>query len=458
MKIKSIIVKNSLLCSSLALAFSAQSNELNEFFQRAIDTDPSIRLAHQRNMADEAQVKERQAAYLPQVVLRFDRARTRKDVLFATQQAVDGNKSKYQTDASSLQLTQRIFDVGAIAGVRSAAADQERSAFEVDVAAQNRWVELLKTYLSGSEALERFAVTQSKTRFLEARAQRERAEVANGRMRPGELAATEADLAQSLVEFKTAQSDYQRAQDDLCRFVDQVDCPAIKAFGFNGEMTEPEFVMDSETSTYLAVSPDQLALDAGVKRQRFEVELMNAGHYPRVNFEIERRRDDNGGSIFDGASLVESTIAHIKVEWDLFNSGATRAAERRAMAIEEGLRQSKEMELRDAIKRMRAAERLMRTSIQSDSALLASVKARDEVVALLARQVEAGTEIPERLFEAHYESTQAIAARQAAHRLYFSARVDYDRLLGKVGPSTVDALSIAASDDALVEQASAYMK
>lgn len=439
------VVNKSLACVLVAYPLASQSAGIEEFFFQAMASDPALSQAAHRAQSDQHLVDERRSAYLPQLQLRYDHTKTNKNILYSSQTALDGNVSSYPTDGTALVLSQKIVDVATYRGIRSAQADASKSQSEVDVVRQNRRVELLKTYMGGVEALERFQVAQASVQYLQERATRDAREVAAGRLRPSEQARSLAELAQARVDLLTARSDYRRINQDLCRFVAQASCPTIAALNLAEPLPPVSPLAEAAMRDALDASPDQQALQAGIDRQRHEAEAARAGWFPRVQAEFERRRDDNGGSIFDGSSRIDTQMFRVKLQWDLFNSGGTNAALRRNLAIADALRDAKEADYRESVRKLLAAESTLDNAVQKDQSMREAAQARAEVVRLVERQVAAGTETVVRLREVELELVQAEVARQTARRFYLSSRIDRDRVFGRVDTDTIALLARMAT-------------
>ncbi len=434
--------------ASLAVAWplSGQASSLEDFFHKAVSGDPSVNQAGHRALSDQHLVDERRSAYLPQLQLRYDHTKTNKNILYSSQTALDGNVSSYPTDGAALVLSQKIVDVATYRGIRSAQAEASKSQSEVDVVRQNRRVELFKTYMSGVEALERFQVAEASMRFLQERAARDARELAAGRLRPSEQARGQAELAQARVDLETARSDYRRINGDLCRFVADAACPVIAALNLAEPLPPVAPMAEADLRGALDASPDQQALQAGIDRQRHEAEAARAGWFPRVQAELERRRDDNGGSIFDGSSRIDTQMFRLKLQWDLFNGGGTNAALRRNLAIADALRDAKEADYRESVRKLQAAESALDNAQKKDQSMREAAQARAEVVRLLERQVAAGTETLVRLREVQLELVQAEVARQTARRIYVASRIDRDRVFGRVDADAIAFLGRLATD------------
>ncbi len=439
------VLSKSIACALVAYPLAGRAAGIEAFFDQAVSTDPALSQAVNRAQSDQHLIDERRSAYLPQLQLRHDYTKTNKNILYSSQTALDGNVSSYPTDGTALVLSQKIVDVATYRGIRSAQADASKSQSEVDVVRQNRRVELFKTYMSGVEALERFQVAEASVRYLQERASRDAREVAAGRLRPSEHARSLAELAQARVDLQAARSDYRRINQDLCRFVAQAACPTIAALNLAEPLPPVSPMAEADARAALEASPDLQALQAGIERQRHEAEAARAGWFPRVQAELERRRDDNGGSIFDGSSRIDTRMFRVKLQWDLFNSGGTNAALRRNLAMADALRDARETEYRESVRKLLAAEATIDNAVRKDQSMQEAAQARAEVVRLLERQVAAGTETLVRLREVQLEQVQAEVARQTARRFYLSARIDRDRVFGQVDSGAIALLARLAT-------------
>nr|WP_230425564.1 TolC family protein [Saccharobesus litoralis] len=270
------------------------------------------------------------AGYYPTVSVQAKIGRQYQNVIRSETTVYPIEENDYRANNTSLNVNQVIYDGALFAESKVAEldvtsaqlqlkAEQQALAYEIAEA----YVELLKSYdnLAYVGALQ----LASEAELKKAAKQRERG--INNRV---EFTEVKARYAETQAQVADAEQQKRDAEDTIVMLTGVV---ANGIQPISGQFNYAS-VLQADLTTYIqsALQSNPAIRKAIVDRQSAEQSIdTESGRYePNVTFQIQANRDDSGGSLFGGATKIDTVSASVLLNVPIYSGGAGSASIMRA--------------------------------------------------------------------------------------------------------------------------------
>lgn len=413
--------------------------ELRDYLNAAQGTAPEARATEFRQQAAKYEVREALSNFLPQISYTQVDTRTEQRIAFASQQAVNGNESKYDTDERYWSVSQAVVDVPKMWQHAAAKTGERRAGVDREVARQDFRDDYVALYLEGLSALERMEAARMQVRYLATRAAREEAEVNAGRVSVSVYAITLSSLAEAKAERVAAKTLFDAVSTQFCA-LGRDQCPTIRPVSLQYPLEPKVWRQALASGDSIEGNPELRSLELGVRRVEQEMSQVKAGFLPAVTLEFERRTDDNGGSVFDGSSVVEKDIYRLRATFKPFEGGRKFASLGRRTAESRALMAERELRVREIKSDLARAAGGAEAAYAADRTLRSVVSAQKHAVDLAMAQYRAGREPIDKVFEVKAELARLEVAQHRARREFIQSLVSHERSLGQAGTYSLSLL------------------
>ncbi len=327
-----------------------------------------------------------------------------------------------------VRASQLLYDFGQTTGKRDAAEaslDAERAnerSTDVDVARDVR-----NAYFAARAALDLVTVARDTLANQARHLEQISAFVEVGTRPEIDLAQARTDHANARVSLIEAENSWDTAKAELRRAIGITD---DAPFEVGDDEMPPVDAEDASTDVLLATAkatrPDLHTLAARLRSQELEVGSVRGGYAPTL--EATSTLSDAGTRIDDTTWNWDAGVA---LSWPLFEGGATRAAEREALAnvaVAQGELETLEQQIRLEVEQARLGVRGAKSSIAAAGEVV--VNAREQL-RLAEGRYETGVGNVIELGDAEVALSSARAQEVQARYRLASARADLLRALGR---------------------------
>jgi len=402
MSLRSLIVALGLsVVMGTALPTSSQAETMNllEIYEMALENDPAIREAHANRDAAKQAWPQARANLLPQLSLTASyQDRTRERIVSqAGQVPLDPSRSDDTTTQYSLSMDQTLFDWAQFKGLGRAEAEVAAAETEYEAALQDLAIRTAETYFDLLAAIDQLASAEANEEAIQR--QRDRSE---RRFEVGLVAITDVQEAkaaydQAVADRISAQRNVnlyrERMREIIGIYPGEIAAPVEDMELALPEPADPEAWVIQAQSGNLEVVAARFQLDAAEK----DLAQSRAGHYPTLNLNASYTDTDSSGR----TRIPEQGISQrdffeqeqyqfsIQLNVPLFSGGrvSSQTSEARSRMLAqvsrlERLSRQAERETRDAfmgVSSERSRVRALAQAVESSRTALTSTQAGFEV-------------------------------------------------------------------------------
>lgn len=414
-----------LLTALLALPITAQANELLKVYELALQNDASWRAAeHARDAAIEARPQAR-AVLLPQ--LGASATQSIQESTIRTEGSPAREIPRDEPWSASLNLSQSVFDWGAIQQLRQ--ADDQVAIAETGyrAAAQDLRLRVVETYFNVLAASDTLQSAQDENQAL-----KRQLELAQARFEVGLSAITEVQEAQARYDLTTA---------TLIQARQALDTANSALAEITGSAYAPQARLQAELPL---VPPQPADMEAWVKMAqennldvlsarlaadfaRKGIQVARAGHYPSLDLSASTSTSESSSSNFDPVTGTVASTTDRRTDADrialtlnlpLFSGLATQSRVRQAQST----REQREAEYDGARRLVERQTRDAYLGVQSGSARVTALKQAVLSATTALEAAQSGLEVGTRTFIDVLNAQQLLSAAQ---RDYYRSRYDY---------------------------------
>lgn len=419
--------------------------DFRSFYNVAVENAHEVKGGLARVEAAGYEVHEARAAYLPQISFNYTDSDTHKNIEYSSQTAIDGNNTNYETTEQYWLVSQSLIDAPKAWALEAAKAGQRQALFESDSDRLAFGYDMLAQYLEALGMQERIDAAQAQLRYLKERTEREKRELDAGRIVPSVYAVTLSSLSEAEAEHARAMADYEAIQKNFCQLSTYTPCPlSVEPETIENSVLKVPHITKKEIERLesgLARHPDLQALSEAQNRVRNESAQASSGFLPIVSLEYENRTDDNGGSIFDGSSKIDTSILRLTARINLFEGGKKFAQRGRKQSELVSLQTEFDIRYRELTSDLNRALSSYYAAVYAESSLKAATRRQKTVVALAQQQVDAGFETFDKVLEVKAEEVRMQVSRHRAVRDAILAIADMEVASGRPPLRAIDALS-----------------
>ena len=330
----------------------------------------------------------------------------------------NASSADYDTTTSSLTLNQSIYNHELWVRYGQSKIGRDRADVEYDRARQELLISVSERYFSVLKTKEQLGAISAEKEAL-----KQHMEYASKSQRAG--------LGRR-AEVVDAEARYFTALAEEAQFTKSLDDARFALMELTGELHEelrpiqerlpldlPDPAMPQEwIDRGLAQNPDVLSQQFAYEEARLEIKAQTAGHYPTLDLVYRQFTEEQSGSLFGGASEVDSDELALQLNIPIYQGGSVSSRRREAI---QRMHKSKE----DLTKVRRTVKTEVNSAFQGIIANIAQVKALQKTV---TSQQEVLKNKQKGLQAGLYTMLVVLDAQRDladAERNYIEARYDY---------------------------------
>lgn len=407
-------------CTVLMLATgpALASEGLLDILAKAKLADPSLRGAAFVQSADMEAVQQARARLLPSASFSIEEADTDEEILKSENIVTNGSSAGYRTSAYTLTLNQSIYNHEYWVRYRQSKVVSDRASTDYDRATQDFLINVAERYFTVLKTKEQLGAISAEKEALKSHVDYATKSRRVGLSRQAEVVDAEARYYTALAEEARFTKDLDDARYSLMEMTGEFHSD-LRPIQEQLPMRAPEPALAQEwIDRGLSQSPDVLSQKYTLQEAQMEVKAQNAGHFPTLDLVYTNTNEDQGGSLFGGATEVETQKIALQLSIPLYQGGGVSSRKRQAID-----RMYKSQE--DLIRIQRQVTKEVNTAFQGVVANVAQVEALQKT---LASQQEVLRNKERGLQAGLYPMLAVLDAQRdlaIAQRNYIEARYDY---------------------------------
>jgi outer membrane protein len=384
--------------SSLLGIQPANSEDLMEVYNLAIQADPAFQAESFRHDASAEGYKQAKAELLPQVSADYYYKHVSQK-LYNSDIAVYGvDKTSYPSKGYGLTLTQPIFEYSSIMGLKQAKEEVKGADYELAAAGQDLILRVAEAYVGVLKAKDGYEFVKAEEESLSQHFKLAKERYSNGLATITDFYDAKASLAAVSAKRTLAEKELDDALEGLAAVTGKKvpEIKGLKKIKASGDAAESKSASTLVTQSDLTglemplIKPDPDSADkwedaAGTQNLKVkvmeqklavaerEVKKQNAGHYPTVNLVGKYDRDNEGGSLFGGKSDLGTREVMVQLNVPIFQGGSVSSKVREAEKYANAAKQDLEKQVRLAKREARAAFMGVKSAIGNTDALMQSM-------------------------------------------------------------------------------------
>lgn len=378
-----------------------------EIFHLAKENDPVYQREGFKQEASAEILKQAYADLLPSVTAEGILKRTRQEIEDTEVAVYAEGLARYGSREYTVTLTQPIFKLPFFYRVEQARKQVDRATLVFEASKQELMLRAAEVYMGILEAQDVLGFTKAEEAAINVHF-----ELAQGRYKSGLAPITDfhdakarlADVTASRVKAENRLDDAFAALKELTgtqvdnlaglRYasfksgagpvggnrndISQRPAPAEEGRTDGEEKPLPLLSPDPDDLAKWVESAPEQSLEVAIQRREvevaeWEVARQRAGHYPVFSVVARLNRDDEGGSLFGGASDISTRDAYLQMSVPLFQGFSIVSKTREALKLQKAEKADLESEIRAAERRTRAAFLGVKSAIQNVEAYRQSV-------------------------------------------------------------------------------------
>lgn len=386
-----------MLVGAAFLPTQAQALDLMHAYEFALNNDPTFRGAVKDNEAGQANRVIGRAQLLPRINYSYW---TAANNLKQSGPAYTGGPNQtynkaYPSDNQTAQLTQPIFDLGALARYRQGVAQGDFAEAKFAYQSQDLLVRTLQAY---SDVL--FAQDQLDYQTAERNAYQEQMRLNQRTFEKGE--GTRTDLLESTASFSLAEAKVIEAQDNLENAKRKLEAmlgepiksaKEVKRLANNFKI-QPIFPKAFEDWKELALgsNPELLAMQHQIEIARQTYQQNKAAHYPTVSGFVSWNQQKSYTVVTVSQESLQSMVG-VSVNVPIFSGGETVGKTSQARAGYEKAQADFDATRDRIITELKKQFDLVSSSTQRVEALMRAVNSSSELTKAMRKSIQGGVRI-----------------------------------------------------------------
>jgi len=370
-----------LSCSAQA-ASSLPADDILSVYRLAIVNDPQFRGADYEQRALRESLTQALARMLPLINGEVIHGKVNQDLKESNNSVFALGESKYDSTSYTLKVTQPIFKWSLFMELSQAENLEKRADVDLEFAKQELILRVVQVYFTALASKESLALANAEKADIEVLHERANVKYQSGIAPATDLYDARARLASANAQVIKAESDYRDALQALQEICNE-EFTNLKDLQENLPMEMP---VPDDIGNWVKVGLDR-NLKLKIQRYdsevaRIEVDRQRAGHYPTFDVVGRYNRQDTGGSLFGGGSVVDTRDIMLELSVPIFEGGLihskTVEAKARSYAAGENLERQRRAVIRqvnatyDGIKTAKSRAEALEKSIESQSYVLAA--------------------------------------------------------------------------------------
>ena len=368
--------------SPLAQAASAlYADDILNIYKLAIENDPQFRGANNEQQALRESLSQAYARLMPLINAEAVSGKIKQKITKSSNTVFATGESEYDSSTYTLKLTQPIFKWPLFLEVSQAKNLQKRADVDFEFAKQELIIRVVQAYFTALASKESLALANAEKVDIEVFHERASVKHQSGIAPVTDLYDARARLASANAQVIKAESDYRdalQALQEICNrgFTDLKNLP---------ENLHMEMPVPDDVGHWVKVGLDR---NLKLKIQQFdgevakiEVKRQRAGHYPTLGMTGRYYRQDTGGSLFGGGSVVDTEEVMLELNVPIFEGGLIRSKTKEALARSSAVAENVERQRRAVVRQVNSAYDGIKTAKSRAEALEKSIESQSYVLA-----------------------------------------------------------------------------
>jgi outer membrane protein len=347
-----------------------------QLYKMALDSDPQLKGASYERLALKESVKQVWGRLTPDVRFEAVGGQVFQNIVSSNNSVYTTGTSSYDTKTYTFRVTQPLFQYSLFMELSQAKILSKRADIDFAIAKQDLILRLAQAYVAALYARENVAYVKAEKTDIETFSER-----ANTRYQAGMAPITDvydarARLASVNAQLVKTETEYRDALQALRQICGQsvADLPNLKE---DVPILMPE---PSDPGPWVQVGVEKnlklLSQQQDAQIAKKEVSRQKAGHYPTLDFLGRAYRQDTGGSVFGGGSVIDTQEALLQVTVPLFQGGYVLSKTREAMDRQRKAGETVERQKREVIRQVNASYDGVVSSISRVDALKKSIESQ----------------------------------------------------------------------------------
>lgn len=315
------------------LATSAYAAEgLVEVLAKAKQSDPSFLGAGFVRSAEREAVKQARARLLPSLSIDLEQTQITDNIKQSDNTNTNGNTADYDESQYTLTLTQSIYSHEYWTRYRQAKDVGLRADSDFDSARQELLADVAERYFNVLKTQEQLGAIRAEKRALKKHAEFTAKSRKAGLGRISEVVDAEARYYTALAE----EAQFAKSLDDARFALMEMtgDMPGdLRPIKEKLPLSPPDPAVPNDwIEQGLERNPEVRSQKHRLEEARKEIKAQNAGHYPTLDLVYRKYTDETSGSIFGGASEIESDEIELRFSLPIYQGGAVSSRKREAIS------------------------------------------------------------------------------------------------------------------------------
>lgn len=361
-------------------AVTLPADDILNIYRLAIANDPQFRGADNEQKALRESLSQAYARLMPVIQGEILYGRINQRISKSSNTVFAQGESEYDSGTYTLKLTQPLFRWPLFLEVNQTKNLQKRADVDLELAKQELILRVAQAYFTALASKEGLAFAKAEKADIELLHERAGVKYKSGIAPVTDLYDARARLASADAQVIKTESDYRDALQglqEICNkgFLELKDLQERLPM----EMPLPDDVghwvkvgLERNLKLKIQQSNNEVA--------RIEVDRQRAGHYPSLDVVGRYYRQDTGGSLFGGGSIVDTQDVMLELNLPIFEGGLIRSKTREAKERSSVAAENLERQRRTVIRQVNSAYDGIKTAKSRAEALEKSIEAQTYVL------------------------------------------------------------------------------
>ncbi|OEF08583.1 hypothetical protein A1QI_16290 [Vibrio genomosp. F10 str. 9ZB36] len=397
---------------------SAQSEDLLDIYNQALEFDPIYRASISQHDADKEVYDQALAVLLPTIKLDLSHTETQQDIVSADNDVYGSGSTDYPTDELNLSLTQSIYSFSNWAYFAQAKEDVKRIAAELEGIRQELILRVAEAYFTVLKKRDTYLGIDAEVKSLQKHYERVELQLSNGLARTTDLLDSEARYLQAQARQIEIGNELRDALQALYEITGTLPS-SMSTLGEELTLARPEpFAVETWLENAQKNNPSILAKQNAMSAALEEIRRQEGGHYPTLDFVASYNKSETEGSLFGGGSEVDTSTYMVQLNIPIYAGGAVSSKVRETENLYNKSKDELEEVWRKTSRETRAAFTGVTSAISKVKALQKSVEAYELAVEVKQESFESGVATSVTVLD-------AVRDLFIARTEYSAARYDY---------------------------------
>jgi outer membrane protein len=366
----------SLFPSVHSWAVSLPADDILNIYRLAIENDPQFRGADSEQRALRESLSQAYARLMPLIQGEVLYGRINQKITQSSNTVFAMGESKYDSGTYTLKVTQPIFKWPLFLEVSQSKNLQKRADVDLELARQELIIRVVQAYFTALASKESLAFANAEKADIEVLHERASVKYKSGIAPVTDLYDAQARLASANAQVIKTESDYRDALQGLQEICNK----GFMELRDLQQRLPMEMPLPDDVGYWVKVGLDRnLKLkiqQSNSEVARIEVDRQRAGHYPSLDVVGRYYRQDTGGSLFGGGSIVDTQDVMLELNVPIFEGGLIRSKTREAKERSSAAAENLERQRRNVIRQVHAAYDGIKTAKSRAEALEKSMEAQ----------------------------------------------------------------------------------